>query len=106
MKLLLSSLCFVAAFVPQSTQGFSVVSNSKTLDTTTALFSATTEQPGTAELDKPWTELGFEFRPTNSHLRMTFKDGEWGAPELVKVCVIRTTQVENLKYDWMIQLHC
>lgn len=84
MKLLLSSLCFVAAFVPQSTQGFSVVSNSKTLDTTTALFSATTEQPGTAELDKPWTELGFEFRPTNSHLRMTFKDGEWGAPELVK----------------------
>ena len=90
MKLLLSSLCFVATFVPQSTLGFSVVSHSNTLDTTTtALYSATTEQPGTAELDKPWTELGFEFRPTNSHLRMTFKDGEWGAPELVKVRTYR-----------------
>ena len=36
-------------------------------------------------MDVPWEELGFEFRPTNSHLRMTFKEGEgWGEPELVK----------------------
>jgi len=53
------------------------------------LLSATSEgvnldKPGSAELDVPWEELGFEFRPTKSHLRMTFKNGEWGAPELVK----------------------
>mmetsp|Transcript_11261 Transcript_11261/g.27097 ORF Transcript_11261/g.27097 Transcript_11261/m.27097 type:complete len:406 (+) Transcript_11261:1994-3211(+) len=40
--------------------------------------------PGTAKLDTPWEELGFEFRPTNSHVRVTFKNDEWGEPELVK----------------------
>jgi len=44
-------------------------------------------KPGTAELDVPWEELGFEFRPTNSHVCLTYKAGEWGAPELVKVCL-------------------
>jgi len=38
--------------------------------------------PGTAELDKPWKELGFEFRPTKSNLRVTYKNGQWGEPEL------------------------
>jgi branched-chain amino acid aminotransferase len=38
--------------------------------------------PGTAEL--PWSELGFEFRPTKSHLRMTHRDGKWGVEELVE----------------------
>lgn len=42
-------------------------------------------KPGTAKMDVPWQELGFEFRPTNSHVRVTWKDGEWGEPELVKV---------------------
>mmetsp|Transcript_37780 Transcript_37780/g.43155 ORF Transcript_37780/g.43155 Transcript_37780/m.43155 type:complete len:421 (+) Transcript_37780:26-1288(+) len=41
-------------------------------------------KPGTAELDVPWEELGFEFRNTNSHVRMTYKNGEWGSPEFVK----------------------
>lgn len=36
-------------------------------------------------MDVPWEDLGFEFRPTNSHVRMTYKDGEWGEMELVKV---------------------
>lgn len=39
--------------------------------------------PGTAQLDTPWEELGFEFRPTRSHLRMVYRDGSWQAPELV-----------------------
>ena len=39
--------------------------------------------PGTADL--PWSELGFEFRPTKSHLRMVYKDGKWGEAELVEV---------------------
>ena len=49
------------------------------------LSSTLAKKPGTAELDTPWEELGFEFRPTNSHVRITCKDGEWGEPELVKV---------------------
>lgn len=44
-------------------------------------------KPGTAELDTPWEDLGFMFRPVKSHLRMTWKDGEWGKPELVEVCL-------------------
>jgi branched-chain amino acid aminotransferase len=44
-----------------------------------------TRKPGTAEMDVPWEELGFTFRQTNSHIKMTYKDGEgWGEPELVK----------------------
>jgi hypothetical protein len=44
----------------------------------------TTRLPGTAELGLPWEELGFEFRPTRSHLKMVHRDGEWQAPELVE----------------------
>eukprot|EP00555_Chaetoceros_dichaeta_P004824 CAMPEP_0198254962 /NCGR_PEP_ID=MMETSP1447-20131203/5199_1 /TAXON_ID=420782 /ORGANISM="Chaetoceros dichaeta, Strain CCMP1751" /LENGTH=421 /DNA_ID=CAMNT_0043941219 /DNA_START=30 /DNA_END=1292 /DNA_ORIENTATION=+ len=36
--------------------------------------------PGTADLN--WESLGFEFRPTKSNLRITYKDGEWGEFEL------------------------
>jgi hypothetical protein len=42
-------------------------------------------RPGTATLDVPWEELGFEFRPTKSHLSMTYKDGMWGPMELHQV---------------------
>ena len=39
--------------------------------------------PGTAPgLD--WSNLGFTYRETRSHLRVTYKDGAWQAPELVK----------------------
>jgi len=31
-----------------------------------------------------WANLGFEFRPTKSHVRMTYKDGKWSPPELVE----------------------
>lgn len=51
----------------------------------TLLFSATEKKmPGTAKLDVAWEDLGFEFRPTNSYIRLTYKEGEWGEPELVK----------------------
>jgi branched-chain amino acid aminotransferase len=40
-------------------------------------------QPGTADMGVPWEELGFEFRTTKSHVRMTYKDNEgWGPIEL------------------------
>eukprot|EP00529_Nitzschia_sp_RCC80_P020788 CAMPEP_0113510130 /NCGR_PEP_ID=MMETSP0014_2-20120614/37960_1 /TAXON_ID=2857 /ORGANISM="Nitzschia sp." /LENGTH=401 /DNA_ID=CAMNT_0000406037 /DNA_START=224 /DNA_END=1426 /DNA_ORIENTATION=+ /assembly_acc=CAM_ASM_000159 len=50
------------------------------------LMSTATEkkQPGTAEMDTEWENLGFEFRPTNSHVKIMYKDGEWSNPELVK----------------------
>lgn len=34
------------------------------------------KQPGDAALD--WNNLGFEFRPTNSHVECNFKNGAWG----------------------------
>ena len=51
--------------------------------------TAARAKPGTAKLDTPWEELGFEFRPTNSHVRITYKNEEWGEPELVKVSTAR-----------------
>jgi hypothetical protein len=42
-------------------------------------------KPGTAQLDVPWEELGFEFRPTKSHVRIVYRNGEWGPTELVEV---------------------
>ena len=50
-----------------------------------SVSAASTEvgAPGTADL--PWSELGFEYRPTKSHLRMVHKDGKWGEAELVEV---------------------
>jgi len=55
---------------------------SETSTTTTAVGEsrAPLGTPGTADLD--WTTLGFEFRPTKSNLRITYKDGEWGELEL------------------------
>jgi len=49
-----------------------------------ASLAAPAKTPGSAQLDTPWQELGFEFRPTNSHVKIIYKDGKWGEPELVK----------------------
>lgn len=53
----------------------------------TRLASTTAKVPGSAQLDTPWEELGFEFRPTNSHVKVVYKDGAWQEPELVKVSI-------------------
>jgi len=52
------------------------------LSSTETSAPASIGKPGTAVLDTPWEELGFEFRPTKSNLRITYKDGEWGEMEL------------------------
>ena len=31
-----------------------------------------------------WSKLGFGFSDVNCHIRYTWKDGAWGAPEFVK----------------------
>ena len=50
---------------------------------------AAKKMPGTAKLDTPWEDLGFEFRPTNSHVKLTWKEGEgWSKPELVEVRLV------------------
>lgn len=41
--------------------------------------------PGTAKISKPWNELGFEFTPTKSNVRITYKDGAWGKMEICEV---------------------
>jgi len=50
----------------------------------TTSTSLSVGKPGTAELGVAWSELGFEFRPTKSHLQMVYKDGEWQEPKLVE----------------------
>mmetsp|Transcript_36290 Transcript_36290/g.78317 ORF Transcript_36290/g.78317 Transcript_36290/m.78317 type:complete len:411 (-) Transcript_36290:150-1382(-) len=57
---------------------------SRSSSSSLSVSAASTEvgAPGTADL--PWSELGFEFRPTKSHLKMVYKDGEWGEAELVE----------------------
>jgi len=41
--------------------------------------------PGTADVGMPWEDLGFEYLQTNSHLKLTWKEGEgWSKPELVE----------------------
>jgi hypothetical protein len=53
-------------------------------------MSATAKKaPGTAKMDTAWEDLGFEFRPTNSHIQLRYKDGEWMEPELVNVGNLR-----------------
>ena len=47
-------------------------------DTTTTTIGI----PGTADL--PWSELGFEYRTTKSHLRMVYHSGSWHTPEMIE----------------------
>lgn len=58
--------------------------NQRRISSTSLSVAAITEVgvPGTADL--PWSELGFEFRATKSHLRMVYRDGKWGESELVE----------------------
>ena len=61
------------------------------LDNNPLAATATTRKaPGTADLGgMAWEDLGFEFRPTNSHVKLTWKDGNWGEPELVHEPYVR-----------------
>lgn len=59
--------------------------NEQSIDHLRLASTSAKAMPGTAKLDTPWAELGFQFRPTNSHVRVSFKNDEWGEPELVKV---------------------
>jgi hypothetical protein len=90
MKMFGSSLVAVlAALLPLASTSFQPAAGwnvrSATSSSSSQLSMALqTKKPGTAEMDVPWEELGFTFRETNSHIKMTYKDGEgWGTPELV-----------------------
>jgi branched-chain amino acid aminotransferase len=69
------------------------VGTSTSATTTTASANAAKKKlPGTADLGGiKWEDLGFAFRPTNSHIKLVYTEnndgtdgGSWGAPELVK----------------------
>lgn len=80
---LLAALC-------ASASSFSLLNTPQQSRWTSQLHASVEERaalgkPGTAKMDVAWEDLGFEFRPTNSNVRMTYKDGEWGEMELVKV---------------------
>ena len=82
------------AFVPSATSAPpAATATSRAAQQTSGnkpLFMSTTEvsavpKPGTAEIDVAWSDLGFEFRPTKSHLKMTWTEEKgWGAAELVE----------------------
>lgn len=50
-------------------------------DMNLSLQTKVLKSPGDAGLD--WNNLGFEFRPTNSHIQATYKNGVWGLLEKV-----------------------
>ena len=60
-----------------------VISSSSLSVSSSTTSSTEVGAPGTANL--PWSELGFEIRPTKSHLRMVYKNGKWEEAELVEV---------------------
>ncbi|GMH67581.1 hypothetical protein TrST_g12348 [Triparma strigata] len=75
-------LLLLALFGASPTASFTLV---KSVRFSRCLRAAATDcpLPGTAKLDVDWKDLGFEFRPTKSHLKLEYKDGAWGKPELV-----------------------
>jgi len=75
-------LGFASSFTPPLARKH-VIFKSTSVEETDLLEETTLGKPGTAEMDVPWEELGFEFRQTKNHLRLTYSDGSWGEPELV-----------------------
>ena len=71
--------------IKYSTSRHVLADNPASSSEATSSSSSSVGKPGTAKLDTPWEELGFEFRPTKSNLRITYKDGEWGEMELCEV---------------------
>ena len=96
------SLSFINSFtvVPRTTSRSSSITrnNNVLFSTDEATETTTTEMPGTAEMDKPWGELGFEYRETKSHLKMIFRDGKWGEPELVQVSLFIYLDIEHFHF--------
>ena len=78
-----SSQQIATAQLPSSSSKRTTISSSQLNVATSSSTDTAVGKPGTADL--PWGELGFEFRPTKSHLRMVYRDGKWGEAELVEV---------------------
>lgn len=87
---LLATVSFSDAFQPISVgNGNGLNNNIMSSSRLQMSTEAAKKIPGTAKMDTPWEDLGFEFRPTNSHVKLTWKEGEgWSKPELVEVRVV------------------
>ncbi|GKY93925.1 hypothetical protein MPSEU_000359400 [Mayamaea pseudoterrestris] len=59
--------------------------------TATSSTKSSARLPGTAHLDVAWEDLGFEFRPTRSHVKLVYQTGSgWSEPELVNDPYVKT----------------
>lgn len=83
-----STLAFMVPVRQQQQQQY--VSRMSTLSVLAMSSTKTKKIPGTADLGGiAWEDLGFEFRPTNSHIKVVYTEnadgtsGSWGEPELV-----------------------
>ena len=93
-----------SAFAPIYNTNNNIITSRNVLADNTASEASSADtapsmgKPGTAKLDTPWEELGFEFRPTKSNLRITYKDGEWGEMELCEVRIYITSMQSVLAW--------
>jgi len=86
--LMLSAIASASAFMTPSPNTHSTSRQQTSLAVSADADTKPMGIPGTAELDKPWKELGFEFRQTKSNLRITYKNGEWGEFEMSEVSLL------------------
>ena len=87
LSLLLATTAAAFSPLPAST---TVPSRSSWMQRSMTAANTALGKPGTAQLDVPWEELGFEFRPTKSHIRIVYKNGDWGPTELVAVSFVHS----------------
>lgn len=98
LALALAVIDGVSGFIPQARHGRAARAastfegtreplrpGSRTHLAATVAPKATNEAPAVGSADLPWTELGFEFRDTKSHLKFTWREGQgWDEGELVE----------------------
>ena len=83
--LILSALASASAFMAPLPAMHTAATRNKGTSLSVAAAIKPLGIPGTAQIDTDRKDLGFEFRPTKSNLRITYKNGEWGEFELCEV---------------------
>mmetsp|Transcript_11807 Transcript_11807/g.15424 ORF Transcript_11807/g.15424 Transcript_11807/m.15424 type:complete len:401 (-) Transcript_11807:258-1460(-) len=80
----------VEAFSPSNTFSTHHSSSKLAIPRHATLTTASTGEYAAGSQDLDWENLGFAFRPTRSHIKFVYKDGEWGEGELVGDPYIKT----------------
>ena len=101
--LLATAVSFSDAFQQPLAYGNAVGNTGSSTVLNMSTEAAAKKLPGTAQMDKPWEKLGFEFRPTNSHVQLKWKEGEgWSEPEIIKVRRVCQTGKESDGACWRV----